>query len=87
MRPPCPTCLPAAAALGDRIVSTVSKETVRRTLGGLNVPLRWEMAEVVFLALCGMAGHDPESPDRDECGQARWGDTAGGVPTAFGRKP
>ncbi|MBE1473608.1 hypothetical protein H4W32_001650 [Actinophytocola algeriensis] len=49
--------------------ATVSKETVRRMLVGLNVPLRWEMAEVVFLALCGMVGHDPESPDRDGCGQ------------------
>ena len=44
---------------------TVSKETVRRMLVGLAVPLTWEMAVTVFLALCGMADRDPDEPTGD----------------------
>jgi hypothetical protein len=45
--------------------ATVSKETVRRMLVGLAVPRTWDMADTVFLALCGMAGRDPDEPADD----------------------
>ncbi|GAB1511333.1 hypothetical protein [Actinophytocola sp. KF-1] len=39
-----------------------SKETVRRLLAGISVPLRWESVETVFLALCDRAGCAPDEP-------------------------
>jgi hypothetical protein len=44
---------------------TASKETIRRMLLGLAVPLTWDMADTVYLALCGMAGRDPDEPVGD----------------------
>ncbi|SEG92464.1 hypothetical protein SAMN04489712_1343 [Thermomonospora echinospora] len=37
-----------------------SHETVRRTILGLSVPSRWETAEAVLLALCELAGVNPD---------------------------
>jgi hypothetical protein len=60
---------PTLAAIEDwidahpHLPGKASKETVRRMLVGLTVPLTWEMADTVFLALCDMAGRDPEEPD------------------------
>jgi hypothetical protein len=48
-----------------------SKETVRRLLAGISVPLRWEIVEAVFLALCARAGRDPDEPESGAAGPTR----------------
>jgi hypothetical protein len=42
-----------------------SKETVRRMLVGITVPLRWDIAESAFLALCALAGRNPDARHDD----------------------
>jgi hypothetical protein len=42
-----------------------SKETVRRMLLGISVPLRWDIAESAFLALCALAGTNPDTARED----------------------
>ncbi|WP_434439656.1 hypothetical protein [Lentzea sp. E54] len=44
----------------DELAGTASKETVRRMLTGKTVPAQWETAHTVFLALCNLAGVDPD---------------------------
>lgn len=51
--------------------ATPSKETVRRLLAGISVPLRWESVETVFLALCARAGCDPDEPAGGGSGPTR----------------
>ncbi|MFI9811407.1 hypothetical protein [Saccharothrix variisporea] len=59
-------------ATNDDLAGTASKETVRRMLQGLTVPAQWETAHTVFLALCHLAGHDPdESRQTDGWGETR----------------
>jgi hypothetical protein len=45
---------------------TASVETIRRVMLGATIPRRWPTVEAIFLALCGIAGRDPE--------QDRWDD-------------
>lgn len=47
-------------AANDDLAGTASKETVRRMLQGLTVPTQWETAQTVFLALCHLAGRNPD---------------------------
>ena len=51
-----------------RLPAAPSRETVRRLLAGISVPLRWEGVETVFLVLCARAGCDPDGPDSGEDG-------------------
>ncbi len=46
----------------------ISKESVRRMLAGLSVPLRWDSAESTFVALCALAGRDPDELYVDKLG-------------------
>lgn len=43
----------------DGFDGSASRETIRRMLNGSTVPARWGNAEAVFLALCNLAGRDP----------------------------
>lgn len=45
----------------DGFSGSASRETIRRMLNGSTVPARWGNAEAVFLALCELAGRDPDS--------------------------
>ncbi|MFL6123204.1 hypothetical protein [Actinophytocola sp.] len=42
----------------------ISRESIRRLLVGINVPRRWESARSVFLALCALAGANPDEHAR-----------------------
>lgn len=53
----------------DDLPAPASKETVRRMLVGITVPLTWDIAHTVFLALCTMAGRDPDDQHRDDQGR------------------
>lgn len=46
------------AARNEKLAGTASRETIRRMLEGLSLPT-WATVEVVFLALCDIAGRDP----------------------------
>lgn len=48
---------------------TISKESIRRMLAGISVPLRWDSAESTFLALCALAGRDPDERYVDKLGR------------------
>lgn len=60
---------PPLQAISERILQheerlgTASRETIRRMLVGKTVP-SWHTANTVFIALCGLAGIDPDQ-DRD----------------------
>lgn len=62
----CPSLRAIDDWIDGREGMTASKETVRRMLVGISVPLRWDIAETVFLALCALAGRDPDEHCPDE---------------------
>jgi hypothetical protein len=56
---------PTLETISDKVADsdyagTASRETVRRMLRGQSVPAQWPTAESVFLALCDLAGADPD---------------------------
>ncbi|MFJ2575222.1 hypothetical protein [Kitasatospora aureofaciens] len=57
--------------LEDPSLGTASKETVRRLLLGLTLPT-WATVHVVYLALCRLAGTDPEATYLGEFGQVSY---------------
>jgi hypothetical protein len=44
----------------DSLSGTASPETIRRMLLGLTVPTHWPTVEAVLVALCDLAGVDPD---------------------------
>ncbi|WP_420082850.1 hypothetical protein ACN6AT_37660 (plasmid) [Streptomyces sp. JL4002] len=45
----------------EMLAGTASRETIRRTLRGENVPTRWTTVHAVLTALCGRSGIEPDS--------------------------
>jgi hypothetical protein len=52
----------------DDLAGTASRETIRRMLLGISFPAQWETAHAVFLALCQLAGYDPDEEHPDGYG-------------------
>jgi hypothetical protein len=49
----------------DNLTGTASAETVRRMLLGLTVPTHWPTVEAVLIALCDLAGINPDEVNDD----------------------
>jgi hypothetical protein len=48
-------------AIPEDAPATASAETIRRILRGISVPARWDTVNVVLVALCELAGVDPDA--------------------------
>jgi len=44
----------------DDLAGTASTETIRKMLRGTTIPAHWETVEAVLIALCELAGVDPQ---------------------------
>ena len=65
-----PTLRAISRVITDDFDEAVSTETIRRMLRGLTVPVHWKTVDTVLVALCRLAGLDPD----EDLGTGRFDD-------------